>query len=226
VEAQVKSALVARPPMPTWPSNGLCNPGLRAAIRDRFLVKAKANAESVRAEASPDEVLVAAAKAGSPQAFSRLVARHQQAVRAFLRRACGDAALADDLAQETFLAAWSQIGRFDGRSTFRSWLCGIAYRKRLGDRRSTMRSLRRDGDWAQAQALSIAEGAGHEDRLALQSAMTALPLEQRAAVALCLAADFSHAEAADALGLPLGTVKSHVARGRLKLLERLGAADV
>ncbi len=189
-------------------------------------VAAKTHAEPPLLSALSDEALVAAAKAGSPQAFSRLVERHQQAVRAFLRRACGDASRADDLAQETFLAAWSQIRRFDGRSTFRSWLCGIAFRKQLGDRRSTLRGLRRDGDWAQAQALAVREDAGREDRLALQDAMAALPPEQRAAVALCLAADFSHAEAAAALGLPLGTVKSHVTRGRLKLLERLGAAHV
>ena len=49
-----------------------------------------------------------------------------------------------------------------------------------------------------------------------------MPLEQRAAVSLCLAADFSHAEAAHALALPLGTLKSHVTRGRAKLLEVLG----
>jgi DNA-directed RNA polymerase specialized sigma24 family protein len=52
--------------------------------------------------------------------------------------------------------------------------------------------------------------------------LASLPLEQRAAVVLCLSEDFSHAEAAQALNLPLGTVKSHVARGRAKLLAVLG----
>jgi RNA polymerase sigma-70 factor (ECF subfamily) len=51
--------------------------------------------------------------------------------------------------------------------------------------------------------------------------MASLPFDQRAAVALCLAQGFSHSEAAEALGLPLGTVKSHVARGRAKLIEAL-----
>jgi RNA polymerase sigma-70 factor (ECF subfamily) len=49
----------------------------------------------------------------------------------------------------------------------------------------------------------------------------ALPIDQRAAVALCLAEGFSHAEAAEALGAPLGTVKSHVTRGKARLLEAL-----
>jgi RNA polymerase sigma-70 factor (ECF subfamily) len=55
--------------------------------------------------------------------------------------------------------------------------------------------------------------------------MSQLPADQRACVALCLAADFSHAEAAEALGLPLGTVKSHVTRGRERLLHALGGPD-
>ena len=60
--------------------------------------------------------------------------------------------------------------------------------------------------------------------MALKAALVALPFEQRAAVVLCLSEDFSHAEAAQALDLPLGTVKSHVARGRAKLLGVLGEA--
>ena len=61
--------------------------------------------------------------------------------------------------------------------------------------------------------------------MALDRAMADLPVEQRAAVALCLAGDFSHAEAADILALPLGTVKSHVTRGRARLLQALGIVD-
>jgi RNA polymerase sigma factor (sigma-70 family) len=67
--------------------------------------------------------------------------------------------------------------------------------------------------------------AAPEDRLALERAMAGLPAEQRACVALCLAAEFSHAEAAEALGMPLGTVKSHVSRGRARLLQALGECD-
>jgi RNA polymerase sigma-70 factor (ECF subfamily) len=63
------------------------------------------------------------------------------------------------------------------------------------------------------------------DRMALEAAMSDLPAEQRACVALCLAADFSHAEASEALSLPLGTVKSHVTRGRARLLQALGGPD-
>jgi len=170
-----------------------------------------------------DESLVAAAQAGSSEAFSRLVERHQQALRAFLRRACGDWALADDLAQETFLAAWPRIGRLKAGASVRAWLCGIAYRKHLTARRSAGRSRARDAAY-EAERTSPAPGA-LDDRLALETAMAELPADQRACVALCLAADFSHAEAAEALDLPLGTVKSHVARGRARLLVALGVTD-
>jgi len=170
-----------------------------------------------------DEDLARAAAAGSGGAFSRLVERHQQAVRAFLRRACGNWALADDLAQETFLTAWSRLDRRTPGTSLRAWLCGIAYRKCLTAQRAERRSHRREADYE--QAISPAGEVRPEDRLALEAAMAELPLEQRACVALCLAAEFSHAEAAQALDLPLGTVKSHVARGRARLLAKLGLAD-
>ncbi|WP_309606509.1 RNA polymerase sigma factor [Phenylobacterium sp.] len=173
--------------------------------------------------ASLDEALVAAAQGGSTEAFSRLVERHQQALRAFLRRACGDWALADDLAQETFLAAWSRIGRLKAGASVRAWLCGIGYNKHLTTLRSRARARTREAIYEAERPAGSRASA--EDRVALDRAMADLPTDQRACVALCLAADFSHAEAAEALCLPLGTVKSHVARGRARLLLALGVSD-
>ena len=103
----------------------------------------------------------------------------------------------------------------------RSWLCGIAWRKALSHQRSRSRRLGRDKAFSDADA-GGPTAPGEEERLDLAAALAGLPLEQRAAVSLCLAADFSHAEAAHALDLPLGTLKSHVTRGRAKLLEVLG----
>jgi RNA polymerase sigma factor (sigma-70 family) len=171
---------------------------------------------------SLDAELVEAARRGSPAAFGRLVDRHQRAVRAFLRRACGDAAEADDLAQETFIAAWERIGRFRGDSSVRSWFCGIAWRKLMTARRSWFRTRRRDADYVETEGLERGQGAGADERIALEQALAGLPVDQRAVVALCLGGDFSHGEAAEALGLPLGTVKSHVARGKARLMQVLG----
>ncbi|MDB5428200.1 MAG: polymerase sigma-70 factor,ECF subfamily, partial [Phenylobacterium sp.] len=127
--------------------------------------------------ASLDEALVAAAQGGSTEAFSRLVERHQQALRAFLRRACGDWAAADDLAQETFLAAWSLIGRLKAGASVRAWLCGIGYNKHLTAMRSAGRERARAVRY-EADRPPPSEAAA-EDRLALEAAMAGLPPEQR-----------------------------------------------
>lgn len=166
-----------------------------------------------------DAPLVRAARAGSQAAFGRLVERHQRGLRAFLRRAAG--AEADDVAQEAFVTAWANLGRLRNDEGFRPWLYGIAWRKALSQTRSAARSARRDHDWTRERD---GEGGGlaAEDRMALEAAMATLAPDQRAAVTLCLADGWSHGEAADALGLPLGTIKSHVARGRDKLLSVLG----
>lgn len=170
-----------------------------------------------------DGPLAAAAQAGSHDAFARLVQRHQQAVRAFARRTCGDWALADDIAQEAFLTAWTRIGTLKDGQSVRAWITGIAYRKALTRMRSERRGRARDAVVGQARA--TAADRIDETRLALEQAMAALSLDQRACVALCLAGDYTHPEAAEILGLPLGTVKSHVTRGREALRVVLGGGD-
>jgi RNA polymerase sigma factor (sigma-70 family) len=165
---------------------------------------------------------VRGAQAGSADAFGRLVQMHQQGLRAFLRRLCGNPADADDLAQETFVFAWEQIGRFDIARPFRPWLFGIGWRKYRERKRSWLRLLTREG---KAAATETSHTPDPGLKLDLLKATESLGPEQRAAVLLCLGAQFTHAEAAEALALPLGTVKSHVARAREKLAAALGGSD-
>lgn len=168
-----------------------------------------------------DVALVAAIRNGSELAFNTLVDRHQQGVRAFLRRLVGNDADADDMAQETFLAAWTHARSFRGEASVRSWLCGIAWRKAKGAQRSWARGRARDTRHHEQRAAQNAPGAAMEDRLAVRQALQTLPLDQRAAVTLCLVCGFSHSEAAEILGAALGTVKSHVLRGRERLLKAI-----
>ena len=161
-----------------------------------------------------------AARAGSADAFGRLVQMHQQALRAFLRRL--GAADADDLAQETFVFAWEHIGRFDATRAFRPWLFGIAWRKHREGRRSWLRRLVRQGKAAETETVFQPDPGV---KLDVAKAIASLPPDQKAALLLCLACEFTHVEAAEALALPLGTVKSHVARGREKLAAALGECD-
>jgi RNA polymerase sigma factor (sigma-70 family) len=172
-----------------------------------------------------DEALAREAKRGSSHAFESLVRRNQSLVRGFLRRLCsGDSALADDLAQETFVMAWRRIGSFEAKGSFKGWLCRIAYTQFLQNRRSAKASARRE-EAVMAEAATMQDDRGAaEARLDLDRVMAVLSPEQRAAMALCYGEGMSHAEAAEALGLPLGTVKSHVMRGRAKVLAEFDGA--
>ena len=165
--------------------------------------------------------LLARAAAGSNRAFAEIVDQHQQAVRTFLRRVCSERSDIDDIAQETFLAAWAQAGRYRGGASIRTWLCAIAWRKAKTAQRSWFRRRAREADYHTETSGEDEPQASAEDRLAVRQALLTLPIEQRAAAALCLAQGFSHAEAAEVLGAPLGTVKSHVTRGRARLLQVL-----
>src|SRR5678815_2621185 len=158
-----------------------------------------------------DRALIAAIRSGFEPAFNTLVDRHQQAIRTFLRRLLGNDADADDMAQETFLAAWTHARSFRDEGDVRSWLCGIAWRKARSAQRSWFRRSARDTTHHNLSS-GVTGGAMLEDQLAVRAALQALPLEQRAAVTLCLVFEFSHSEAAEILGMALGTVKSHVLR--------------
>lgn len=166
-----------------------------------------------------DAALLAAVCEGSRHAFNLLVDRHQQAVRVFLRRVVGRND-ADDVAQEAFLAMWTQARSFQGDAPVRSWLFGIAWRKAKDMQRSWFRRRRRDTAWHGTG--SDREEFSGDIQHALEQALATLSLDQRAAITLCLAYGFTNEEAAEALQMPLGTVKSHVTRGRDRLRAVLG----
>jgi RNA polymerase sigma factor (sigma-70 family) len=170
--------------------------------------------------ADDDSALIAEIRNGSERAFNMLIDRHQQAVRGFLRRLLVDVSEADDLAQETFILAWTRAASYRGDASVRSWLCAIAWRKAKSAQRSWFRRRTRETRWAD-EAEQVA-GAPRPEAAVVTRALDGLPIEQRAAVILCLSQGFSHAEAAEILEAPLGTVKSHLARGRTRLFEALG----
>jgi RNA polymerase sigma-70 factor (ECF subfamily) len=164
--------------------------------------------------------LVAMAAAGGRDAFGELVRRHGSAVRGLLRRMGANAALADDLAQDAFLAAFEQIGEFRGEGTFQAWVKRIAarlYGKRW--RRDSRLDLMAEPPEPDESPDNAETGAA--DRIDLDEALRTLSPVERVCVTLCYGGGLSHAEAAAALNTPLGTIKSHVKRGLDKLKARM-----
>jgi RNA polymerase sigma-70 factor (ECF subfamily) len=155
------------------------------------------------------------------RAFAELVRRHQAATRSFLRRLCGgDEGRADDLAQEVFLLAYRGLAEFRGAAKLSTWLHRIAYNRFLADLRS--RKLERP-EPRQPPEIEPASGGAHGALLRhdVERALAYLRPEERAALALCAVSGMSHSEAAEVLGCPVGTVKTHVLRGKEKLRDRL-----
>lgn len=173
-------------------------------------------------EGAEEARLIALARRGDLAAFGRLVDAHQAPVRAFLRRLSGNVADADDLSQEAFARTWQVLDRYDGRSSLRTFICGVAFQYWRRARRAGARRQAREDAYADLADTETSSDSRMAQRLALRRAMEDLPEDQRAAIALCLGQDFSHQEAAQVLNLPLGTVKSHISRGRARLQAALG----
>jgi RNA polymerase sigma-70 factor (ECF subfamily) len=155
-------------------------------------------------------------------AFAELVKNHQSAVRGLLRQLTrSDLALADDLAQETFLKAYKNIRSFRGEAKFSTWLYRIAYNCFREDarRRKELVGI----DETQLEAEQDPQTVDPALRHDLMHALQLLPLHERSAVLLCCQNGLSHDEAARVLEIPLGTVKTNVLRGREKLKKTLAA---
>lgn len=169
-----------------------------------------------RTRVEPDPDLAELAAKGDRAAFSELVRRHQGLVRGMMRRLTGGhQADADDLGQAAFMKAWTQIGSYSG-GTFKSWLCAIAFREFLQATRKT-KARARIADAVQTITAGQVEAANSGLKRDMDEALTRLPEHQRIAVVLCISAGLSHGEVARITGWPLGTVKSHVTRGRVAL---------
>lgn len=180
-----------------------------------------------------DEALFARVRNGDDAAaFETLVHRYERELFAYLRRFLGDASLAEDVFQSTFLAVHRKRAKYVEGRPFRPWLYAIATNQAIDaqrrNRRHRMASLdraMRDGDGSFAASVADAHPTG-DDTVAqrdaevwLLAALDRLPEPLRRTLALVYRSGLKHREVADALGIPVGTVKSRVntAIGRLQL---------
>ncbi len=166
-------------------------------------------------------------------AFAELVRRHQSAVRACLRKLTGgNHALAEDLAQETFVLAWRNLKAFRQEARFSTWLYRIATNCWLAQARKRREELLGDRDGQVADddpdtddpAEAVADHTRSASlKLDLERAMRVLSEPERAAIVQCYDNDLSHEEAAYVLGMPVGTVKTHIYRAKQKLRAAMAA---
>jgi len=155
--------------------------------------------------------------------------RHYDRVYAVCRRVTGNDADAADAAQEALLAIVRGLPRFDGRSAFGTWVYRIATNASLDElRRRKRRPVamavdRDDGSTIeQADPDSGVRLDSIDDRLLLDAALAAMPDDFRVPVVLRDVGDLDYAEIAEVIGIPVGTVKSRIARGRAVLAHSLG----
>jgi RNA polymerase sigma factor (sigma-70 family) len=167
-------------------------------------------------------MLVVLASRGDEPAFAELVRRRQGWVRGLMRRLSGDVTLADDLAQEAFLHAWQKLAGLRDPGAFGSWLRQVAVNIWLQHARR--RRIPMDAIDESPKALNAPSEGGMSNaagRIDLAAALEKLRPAERLCLVLAYAEGMSHGEIAGATGLPLGTVKSHVARATAKLREWL-----
>jgi RNA polymerase sigma-70 factor (ECF subfamily) len=177
---------------------------------------------------SDADLILAVLERDDRKAFGELVLRHQSQVRTVLRRLTrGDTGLADDLAQETFVLAWRNLRRFRFEARFSTWLYRIAFNAWQSEARKKHEVLMDlDPDTAPPPGSdAVAEMPDVVARVDLERALATLSDGERAAITACYYADLSHEEAAVALGVPVGTVKSHVLRGKAKLRAQLAEKE-
>lgn len=184
-----------------------------------------------------DNELVRAAQAGDGAALDQLLRRHVDRLHRLCRRLCPTDADAEDATQEALIAVVRGLPRFDGRSSFATWshrvttnACLDALRRQ--QRRPTV--VRSIGPRDESRHTSTSLGpidppdttGGPDDhipqRMAIDDALAALPDDFRVPVVLRDQLELDYAEIADVLGIPPGTVRSRIARGRARLAEMLG----
>lgn len=176
----------------------------------------------MRVELSDADLIARVVIDDDHHAFAELVRRHQSAVRATLRTLCRrNEVLADELAHETFLRAYRHLKNFRGDSQLSTWLYRIAYNVYQDQiRRLKPHEPLENHAATLTQPAEIARVDFQQD---LTEALLRLTEPERVAIILCYRSGLTHEEAAQALGWPLGTVKTNILTAKEKLRRHLAA---
>lgn len=178
--------------------------------------------------------LVALAKQGDMDAFEALILQHEKIVYNIAFRMMDGGEDVKDMAQEVFLKVYRNLDRFDGKSTFSTWIYRIAVntcideiRKRKGKQTYSLDAELEDEDGNYKKQFADEGGRPEEEMLQKElraevlAALETLSPEHKAAVILRDIRGYSYEEIAEMMQMPLGTVKSRISRGRAQLKEEI-----
>lgn len=179
----------------------------------------------------PDQEIVDAIRAGNTRRYAALVDRHKDRALTLALRLVGDREEAEELVQDGFLRAYDSLGQFRGDARFSTWFYRILYNlcmTRVTRRRDTPRSLDGPEHELPEKDLLASEEPGALERLEesemqnlLSAEVASLPENFRIAVTLFYVQELSYEEMAGVTGLPLGTIKTNLFRGRTLLRKNL-----
>ena len=186
------------------------------AIPLRPATRAAAYHAPVRLRDASDEWLAKRSARGDADAFEQLVLRYQDRLYTLALRITLSDADARDCVQDGLISAWRAIDRFRGDARFSTWIYRIVLRKAY----DTLDRRRRSADPTEEIA-AVSHDRSSDDRLDLIAALSALEPEFRAAAVACDVIGMSMEEAAEALGVPAGTVKSRLHRARARMAQDL-----
>jgi RNA polymerase sigma factor (sigma-70 family) len=198
-------------------------------LRSRWRSRGTASDAGGPSVAEADDALLVRVADGDAAALAALYRRHGGRLFAFLQRYAGDRMVAEEILQDTLLAVWRSAPRYEGRSGVRTWLFGIARRQahnRLRVREP--RTLPLDGlaGWADPAPGPAEWAVANAQGAAIAAAFDALAPRHREVLALAFAARVPHAEIAEVLGVPVGTVKSRLHHARAALARSLADRGV
>jgi RNA polymerase sigma-70 factor, ECF subfamily len=172
--------------------------------------------------AESDESLARQAARGDRPALETLLERHADRVHAVCRRLIGDPDDALDATQEAMIGIARGVSRFDGRSAFTTWLYRVATNAALDELRRRGRRPRPAAEVPDRRSPAGPLEDAVAERLDIDEALARLPEEFRVAVVLRDLCDLDYSAIAAMLDVPIGTVRSRIARGRAALKEHLG----
>jgi len=185
----------------------------------------RSDLSTARSRPSHSQSLMTNTAQAGVRAFEQLYREHVRAVYGLCLRLTGSSAVAEDCTQETFLAAWRALPKFQAHSTLATWLHRIAVNTVLARHRGLAARLETQAEAADDDTLHLSGVQDSAPPLDVERAIAALPDGARQVLVLVGVYGYSHEEAAQLLGLAAGTCRAHLHRARQLLKQRLGITE-